>query len=529
MHPTLVQSRYLQHPPMRAHVTNASFKSARQRAIELWMQRLNEKMRGAHTQAFVTDDLLAALDGVSEKERTNAYMSNTNSSSNTEHVTPYQNTTATTPAFHTRQPGSPAYVHGFDALQHLWAQKNHAGQQHASTDGGAIRRSTTASYAAAVPQPSTLSASVTPFRHLGASPTDPQATTTSPQWQSALTVDEAPSVFAKQPRTRKRRESVFRFGLMHDPRVNKQNRRREFSTQATQSAQSTRNTTSPGFSALDAQPASFRRVPVQSTPGKAGLEVGETTHKPRRSNRLAGKPARNVGFYATDAATAVVDDPATRSGTPQKHAWPVPKPTAAYLNQANKPYHRMAESRRLLVVLDLNGVLVHRKKGTRGYKERPGLRPFLDYIFSQHHVMVWSSGMPENVLAICKHLFSPEHFNKLIDIWGRDTLGLPPALYAQKVQVYKQLSWVWGSELVQASASKLNHRWDQTNTVLIDDSALKAVTEPFNLIQVDDFKATPEQMEEGVDVLGQVAVYLEKAKWMNDVSAFMRAHKFIVN
>ena len=60
--------------------------------------------------------------------------------------------------------------------------------------------------------------------------------------------------------------------------------------------------------------------------------------------------------------------------------------------------------------------------------------------------------------------------------------------------------------------------------MLLDDSVLKASSEPFNLIEIPEFKNTPEQIRE--DYLGKVAAYLEELKWQADVSAFIHKDPF---
>ena len=140
--------------------------------------------------------------------------------------------------------------------------------------------------------------------------------------------------------------------------------------------------------------------------------------------------------------------------------------------------------------------------------------------------MIWSSAKPYNVGPMCDKLFTKEQKEKLVAIWARDKLQLPQHAYNLKVQVYKQLSWVWhnGAILKRMSNLGVADHWLQENTVLIDDSIEKAVSEPYNLLQLEEFEGKKEQMES--DVLGQVVRYLEKLRWEADVSARMRLNPF---
>ncbi|KAI4742516.1 HAD-like protein [Aureobasidium sp. EXF-12298] len=201
-----------------------------------------------------------------------------------------------------------------------------------------------------------------------------------------------------------------------------------------------------------------------------------------------------------------------------------PAPSLPYLVNSLVTSPKLDQPRSLLVVLDLNGVLAIRKKRTKSYTARPQLATFLDYLFANHHVMIWSSGMPENVERIMARMLSPERQQKLVAIWSRDKLRLPAHLFGEKVQVYKQLSWIWGDPTLQLNAPVGG--WSQRDTVLIDDSIDKAAAEPYNLIEVDEYTGIPAQNDNMT--LLHVIAYLERIRWYENVSAEMRAAPFVV-
>lgn len=103
-------------------------------------------------------------------------------------------------------------------------------------------------------------------------------------------------------------------------------------------------------------------------------------------------------------------------------------------------------------------------------------------------------------------------------------MGLSLAQYGKRVQVYKQLQKVWADATVQSAHpdAQAGGKWDQGNTVLIDDSKEKARAEPCNLVEVPEFLG-PGKSEGEEDVLGQVERWLEEAKGWSDVSGFMKA------
>lgn len=223
-----------------------------------------------------------------------------------------------------------------------------------------------------------------------------------------------------------------------------------------------------------------------------------------------------------------------RWGDERRFTLPRPVPHPFYMANVAQGYQQLPLARSILVILDLNGVLVYRRPRSKtGHVPRLDLGPFLDYLFANHHVMIWSSGMPANVRNICERVFTPEQLNALIDIWGRDTLRLTSKQMAQNVQVYKQLSWVFSDPLLQRKAglgnamcSQAVGTYDQSNTVLIDDTAEKALAEPWNLLRVDEFMGNVEGAHGEKGVLMQVVEYLEGLRWASDVSAYMHQNPF---
>ncbi|KAI9768443.1 MAG: hypothetical protein M1840_004852 [Geoglossum simile] len=264
-------------------------------------------------------------------------------------------------------------------------------------------------------------------------------------------------------------------------------------------------------------------------------------------DRPLSSPAR-----LTQSASHAVDDteqprvPSLRSGNSKKkaaplekmtpkpaahlRALPAPQPTEAYLVQASRPTQELSRPRSILLVLDLNGTLLYRKGRSRPHNiiARPHVGEFLQYLLSKFSVMIWSSATPASVAAMCSKLFSAEQRRLLVAEWGRDKLGLTPEQYFQKVQVYKQLGAVWDSD-VAASHPEYNTggRWDQSNTILLDDTALKANAQPFNHISVPEFIGNREPGD-GRSMFNQVIRYLEVIILQRDVSSYIQKAPFRV-
>ncbi|KAI9686122.1 MAG: hypothetical protein M1820_010681 [Bogoriella megaspora] len=202
-----------------------------------------------------------------------------------------------------------------------------------------------------------------------------------------------------------------------------------------------------------------------------------------------------------------------------------PIPSIGYLATARIPAQRTDSAQRLLIIIDLNGTLLYRPKWHKSkhyYIPRSGITEFFDYLFANHAVMVWSSAQPDNVHMMCSRLFTPQQHSQLLALWSRKTLGLTNAQYHDKVQVYKRLTKVWNDPIICPEG-----RWDQKNTVLIDDSVEKSKGEPYNAIVIPEFKGEGTEGEE-FGVLNQVMVYLEEVRGWNNVSSFMAKEPFSI-
>jgi hypothetical protein len=180
--------------------------------------------------------------------------------------------------------------------------------------------------------------------------------------------------------------------------------------------------------------------------------------------------------------------------------------------------------------MDLNGTLLYRpnKRNPFNFIQRPHAREFLNYCIDTFHVAIWSSARPENVDKMVAQLLSPAQRAKCVVIWARDQLGLCPADYSARVQVYKRLGVIWNDPHVLASHPVAAHgqRWDQTNTVLVDDSIEKGRSEPYNILQLPEFEGLK---TEPLDVLPQVHDYLNTLCYQANISSYIRDRPFQVN
>lgn len=156
---------------------------------------------------------------------------------------------------------------------------------------------------------------------------------------------------------------------------------------------------------------------------------------------------------------------------------------------------------------------------------RPHAKQFLHYCLETYRLAIWSSARPQNVNNMVSQLLTPAQRSQCVVIWARDKLGLSQADYDSRVQVYKRLWKLWNDPHVRASRpdGPDGARWDQSNTVLVDDSLEKGRTEPYNILPIPEFVGL---QAEPANVLPQVHDYLNQLCFQSDVSRFMRETPF---
>ena len=220
---------------------------------------------------------------------------------------------------------------------------------------------------------------------------------------------------------------------------------------------------------------------------------------------------------------------ATRSKkvSPSKGSGGIPDPTSEYLRASLDGPSQLGQPQYLLVVIDLNGTLLYRpnRSNPTRFLMRPHAQSFLRYCVDTFNVVIWSSARPENVSAMCSTILAPDIKNKVVAIWGRDKFGLTKDDFNLRVQCYKRLAKVWQDQEIAQSHPLYyeGFRWDQTNTVLIDDSREKARTEPYNLIEVPEWFG---DLNERDGILPQVHDYLNHLSMHSNVSACLKSHSW---
>jgi hypothetical protein len=193
------------------------------------------------------------------------------------------------------------------------------------------------------------------------------------------------------------------------------------------------------------------------------------------------------------------------------------KPTKAYLDAVKIESIKLKNPlKNQLLILDLNGTLVSRVKGNKSMYVRPYSQQFLDYVFNNFHVMLWSSAQPHSVHNMSR-LFG-KHKEKLSVIWDRTSFGLSKSDYSRKVATIKDLDKVW---------QHFQGQYDATNTILLDDSPVKAQLQPYNCVHPSEFEhGSSVFVSSGESELLHVLNYLKILQFQSNVSNYIRQYPY---
>lgn len=264
--------------------------------------------------------------------------------------------------------------------------------------------------------------------------------------------------------------------------------------------------------------SNFAPQPGPSSSFTSSYQPSQPQHQQSTRHKPLPKPDRSETF----------------SIYPSPQPLSIPGPSQDYILNASLPPFRTPDPARKLLVLDLNGTLLHRPRNPQRERNadmrkaskhpilRPYLHDFMSYVFSHFSVMFWSSAKPHNVEAMIKAATSPEQREQIVGIWDRDRFGLSAEAYNAKSVTIKDLELVFGSSKVGGK----KRRWDCSNTVLLDDSVVKATYQPYNHVCIPEFSPPGEGQTEEDEALREVAGYLEELRYQGHVARFIKQRPF---
>ncbi|CAF0938370.1 unnamed protein product [Rotaria sordida] len=224
-----------------------------------------------------------------------------------------------------------------------------------------------------------------------------------------------------------------------------------------------------------------------------------------------------------------------------------------------------------LIILDLNGLLIHRvhkslyvkckplfeeqynlrnlprpeRKGNFAVWLRPNVKEFLEWLLKHFHVAIWSSVLYHNIAPIVEALLPDEHERpRLLFWWNQEhcfTEDNPTAIDPTNTKLFfKRLTSVWDTV-------DINERWLMNqpsnidlrdHTLLIDDNKLKVRDNPIHtaihprtwkLFELNDDNTDIKIYKDKVlENDGQLMKWLEDLlEWNGTVSEYVEKHPYI--
>ncbi|KAI9088393.1 hypothetical protein K1719_029842 [Acacia pycnantha] len=191
-----------------------------------------------------------------------------------------------------------------------------------------------------------------------------------------------------------------------------------------------------------------------------------------------------------------------------------------------------------LLVLDLNGLLADFVLGVpKGYKpdkkihnkavfKRPFCDDFLQFCFDKFHVGIWSSRKRQNVDAAIKLLVGVSE-SKLLFAWDQrhcTKTKFQTIEDKHKPLMLKELSMLW--EKSRPGLPWEKGEFNETNTLLLDDSPYKAIRNPMHTAIFPYSYRYNDTNDSSLGPGGDLRVYLEGLAMAENVPQYVASHPF---
>jgi hypothetical protein len=132
--------------------------------------------------------------------------------------------------------------------------------------------------------------------------------------------------------------------------------------------------------------------------------------------------------------------------------------------------------------------------------ERPGLQEFLDFLFANFNVMVWSAASPEYVEFIVENILMAKEGRRFEYVLNSENCEDCQDYYGE--DQFKNLRYLWDIHDLPG--------YGPYNTLIVDDLGLVRKTQPNNSIQVKSFSTCKKDCWNDNELLGRVKPMLEE-------------------
>ncbi|GAB2302136.1 hypothetical protein Dimus_036153 [Dionaea muscipula] len=193
-----------------------------------------------------------------------------------------------------------------------------------------------------------------------------------------------------------------------------------------------------------------------------------------------------------------------------------------------------------LIVVDLNGLLVHRTHrylgkvpsnrkhdalfGNQLVYKRPFCEEFMNFCLERFEIGLWSSGKEHNVDGVLDCVLKGLR-SKLLFVWNQDKCsdyGFKSLEKKDKPLFFKELKKVW--EEIKPSDNRGSY--SALNTLLIDEAPYKCLLNPPNTAIYPE-PYDPDNVSDNVlDPKEKLAMYLDGLAEAEDVQAYVEAHPY---
>ncbi|KAL8151658.1 hypothetical protein V2J09_021466 [Rumex salicifolius] len=195
-------------------------------------------------------------------------------------------------------------------------------------------------------------------------------------------------------------------------------------------------------------------------------------------------------------------------------------------------------SSRKLLILDLNGLLADiRSVPLKGFKphrwivnkavyKRPFCDDFVKFCFETFDVAVWSSRKRFNVERMLKFLMKEDKREKLIFTWDQShctKTGFMTIENKDKPIFLKELQKWWNKSNPKCPSDREKAVYNESNTLLIDDSPCKALRNPFKWSESSHL-FWPAVLSLGPN--GDLRLYLKRLAEADNVQEFVKENPF---
>ena len=165
-------------------------------------------------------------------------------------------------------------------------------------------------------------------------------------------------------------------------------------------------------------------------------------------------------------------------------------------------------------------VMEDAKVGNFYVYERPHMREFIEWVHTRFEVGVWSSANFRNTTSLVDYVWG-EHKNKIAFVWGQERctdVGIAPSSTSTRPMFLKELKQVWKLKR-NTGLSQFN----ETNTLLIDDSPYKAIRNPAHTaIHPCGFTTDDRETDDLLSEHGALRKYLEQLSDAKSVPEFVK-------